>query len=271
MSKSRQQAGPASPARLLESAAGLEVAASLLQLLLWPAGRIQRRVPEQARGRARPVVLVHGYGAGPAAMLPVELALHYVGFDRVFPFSYSTAGQAGIESLAESLSEHVARVAGSCGGQTVDLVCHSLGGLVARCYLQQFAGHRLVDQCITLATPHLGTYSSYWAPTAVGRQLRPDADFLARLNHTAARAPGVRYHSLGGELDLLVLPRENALYPQGSGRLLPGVGHNGILLHPRALRLVIERLRAGQDMPSSRLERLVQLSGGVWRRLARQQ
>lgn len=261
--------GTQSVSRVLESAAGLEVAASLLQLLLLPAGLVRRRVPDRARGRSRPVVLVHGYGAGPAALLPVELALHYVGFDRVFPFSYSTANQDDIETLAGSLGRHVSQVARCCDGQTVDLVCHSLGGMIARYYLQQLGGHRLVDQCITLATPHLGTYSSYWAPTAVGRQLRPGSDFLVRLNDPARRAPGVRYHSLGGELDLLVLPRENALYPQGSTVLLAGVGHNGILLHPQALRKVIERLRAGQDMPSSRLERLVQLATGMWRRWGR--
>ena len=47
----------------------------------------------------------------------------------------------------------------------IDLVGHSLGGLVARSYLQEYAPAGLVDQIITLGSPHQGVTEAYkaWA------------------------------------------------------------------------------------------------------------
>ena len=143
------------------------------------------------------------------------------------------------------------------------------GGLVARVYLQELGGARHVDRCITLATPHYGTYSSYWTPTALGRQMRPESEFMARLNRQGKRAPGVRFTSLWADLDLMVLPRENAIYREGEDIPVNGIGHAGILLHPKSLRHVSERLRSDQDIPATRLERTAQLVKGVIAKLRR--
>lgn len=47
----------------------------------------------------------------------------------------------------------------------IDLVGHSLGGLVARSYLQEYSPDGLVDQIITLGSPHQGITEAYkaWA------------------------------------------------------------------------------------------------------------
>ncbi len=242
-----------------------------MQLVVMPAGLSPTRVEHRGPGRARPVVLVHGWGAARTAMLGVQVALRLSGFDRVYGFFFSSEdAPAGIESIAERLAVYVKRVRDACGGRhTVDLVCHSLGGLAARYYLQHLGGHRLVDQCITLATPHGGSYASYWVPTIVGRQLRPESDFIGRLNAPGHRAPGVRFHSIGAGLDLMVLPRESALYRQGSCTMIDDTGHNGILLNPKALREVCDRLSAGQDIPAPAGRRALSAALGVFKRLRR--
>jgi len=45
----------------------------------------------------------------------------------------------------------------------IDLVGHSLGGLVSRSYLQQYAPDGLIDQIITLGSPHQGVTEAYKA------------------------------------------------------------------------------------------------------------
>lgn len=245
-----------------------EAAAMALQALMLPIGIKPREIKKVGAGRTRPVVLVHGYGSNRSCMLALEAYLRFMGHDRLFPFNFGPGGAGeGVEPLAERLAEFVENVFLACGGRgSVDLVAHSLGGLVARLYLQEHDGARRVDQCITVATPHLGTYSSYWAPTAVGRQMRPNSQFLSRLNDRKVRAPGVRFFSIWAGMDLMVLPRQNAIYPEGDEACIHGAGHAGILLHPECMRLIARRLRAGQDIPSTRIERITQLGRGILRK-----
>jgi hypothetical protein len=66
-----------------------------------------------------------------------------------------------------------------------------LGGLVARVYLQQLGGARRVDHCITLATPHQGTYNSYWVASRVGRDLRPGVKRARCASYRSSRAPTI--------------------------------------------------------------------------------
>jgi hypothetical protein len=93
--------------------------------------------------------------------------------------------------------------------------------------------------------------------------MRPESEFMARLNNPEMRAPGVRFTSLWADLDLMVLPRENAIYKEGEDIPIHGIGHAGILLHHKTMRQVSERLRAGQDIPATGLERFSQLAKGV--------
>jgi len=246
-----------------ESGVIVEIAGAALQAVLMPFGVKPRPVVAAGPGRTRPVVLIHGYGSNRSCLLPLEACLRAVGFDRVYPFNFASG--SAVEQSASALAGFVDEVRTGCRVEsgTVDLVAYSLGGLVARVYLQELDGHRRVDQCITLATPHHGTYSSYWAPTAIGRQLRPESDFLQKLAAPGRRAAGVRYLSLWAEQDLVVLPREHAVYEQGDDACIRGVGHMGILVHPATLRLVAERLRAGQDIPATRLARVAWLSRSV--------
>jgi triacylglycerol lipase len=243
-----------------------EVTSVAIQGLLYPFGIKPRQLKALGPGRTRPIILVPGYGANRSCMFPLEAYLRAIGFDRIFPFDFSVG--SGIEPAAKHLKEFVEQVRQACGTgrKTVDLVAHSLGGLAARVYLQDLKGARHVDQCITISTPHNGTYSSYWAPTIVGRQMRPESEFLKDLNLPAKRAPGVRFLSIWAELDLMVLPRENSIYAEGNDQLIEGAGHMGILMHPKVLKLVAERLRAGQDIPSTKLERLSLLAKGIWRK-----
>jgi triacylglycerol esterase/lipase EstA (alpha/beta hydrolase family) len=240
-----------------------EVSSVAVQGLLYPFGVKDRELEAVGPGRSRPVILIHGWGANRSCLYPLRWYLRSVGFDRVFGFNFGSS--RSIEEIADLLKEFVDEIRKCCdsGKQTVDLVAHSLGGLAARVYLQELGGARHVDRCITIATPHYGTYSSYWTPTALGRQMRPESEFMARLNQPDQRAPGVRFTSLWADLDLMVLPRENAIYKEGEDIPVTGIGHAGILLHPKTMRQVSDRLRSGQDIPSTRLELAAQLAKGI--------
>lgn len=211
--------------------------------VLFPLGlrASQRSTPR--RPAQRTVVLVHGYLANRSALLPVAGYLRWRGFRQVLSFNYRSS--AGVERGAIALRDYLRR---HVRGGRIDLVCHSLGGLVARVYLQELGGARRVDHCITLGTPHHGTYNSYWVASRVGRELRPDSPLLARLVASRHKANRVRFLSVVAGSDNLVVPRVFAAHEDEVR--IPDVGHLGLLFAPRALRSVADRL-LGVSAPRS--------------------
>jgi pimeloyl-ACP methyl ester carboxylesterase len=203
--------------------------------LLYPfgLGHSRRRTPRRAQQRT--VVLVHGYLANRSTLYPLAAYLRLRGVGQVLAFDYDAG--AGVERAALELREYLRR---HVRGGRIDLVCHSLGGLVARVYLQQLGGARRVDRCITLGTPHRGTYNAYWVWSRVGSELRPDSALLARLEATRDRAANVRFTSLIAGSDNLVLPRVFARHQREVH--LEDLGHVSMLFAPRALRLVADAL-----------------------------
>ena len=219
---------------------GRELLALAATSLLYPLGlwRSTRRTPRRAEQRT--IVLVHGYLANRGPLLPLAAYLRACGHKQIVAYEYS--GAAGIEQAAIGLRDFLrSRVRGG----RIDLVCHSLGGLVARVYLQQLGGARRVDRCITLGTPHRGTYNAYWVASRVGRELRPDSPFLARLESHRPGAARVRFASIVAGSDNIVIPRvfsSNDVVVH-----VPGLGHMGLLFSPTAFRIVAEQLAAPEQ------------------------
>ncbi len=204
--------------------------------VLYPFGmmRSQRRTRRQPLQRT--VVLVHGYLANRSTLFPLAAYLRLQGIEQVLSFNYDSG--AGVDQAAQALREYLRR---HVRGGRIDLVCHSLGGLVARVYIQELGGSRRVDRCVTLGTPHQGTYGSYWLWSRVGRELRPDSSLLTRLQRSRGNAPGVRFVSLIAGSDNLVFPRVFAGHDEEIH--LGDLGHVSMLFSPRVLRVVAEILR----------------------------
>ena len=89
------------------------------------------------------------------------------------------------------------------------VVGHSLGGLVARYYVQRLGGDARVHTLVTLGTPHSGTVPAYFLPLRLGRQLRPGSDLMTEL---AGPAPGCRTRFLAywSDLDQMMIPKTAA-------------------------------------------------------------
>ena len=203
--------------------------------VLYPFGlrAATKRSPRKAKQRT--VVLVPGYLSNRSIFLLLSAYLKMNGVSQVLVFDYrSSAGiEQGARELKEFLRKHVR-------GGKVDLVCHSLGGLLARVYLQELGGARRVDRCITLGTPHLGTYNAYWVPTRIGRELRPDSPLLKRLEQSRSNAKKVRFTSIVAGSDNIIIPRIFSAVDETVH--LPNVGHVGMIFSPAAYRVIAERL-----------------------------
>ncbi len=182
------------------------------------------------------MVLVHGYLGNRSSFFPLALYLKARGVGRLLPVSYSAS--QGVERAAVELRDFLRQ---RVRGGRIDLVCHSLGGVIARVYLQLLGGARRVDRCITLGTPHRGTYNAYWLFSRIGRELRPDSRLLERLAATRSAASAVRFSSIVAGSDNIVIPRVFSAAEEDVVHL-PDLGHMGLLFSPRVFRAVHQRL-----------------------------
>lgn len=216
-------------------------------ILLVPAGLFLNRKPKAGRpGTASgakeelpPLVLVHGINNNAGAWVYLGRVLHTAGYP-VSTYSYSSFGRQ-LESILTGLDEHIAKVR-RIHGQAPVLVCHSLGGLLARKWLADFQAEERISGLITLGTPHGGSKMAVFAPGALGKSIRPCGTLVAALKEARPlqKTPCV---SLASPADEAVLPHSNLIPPQGWRlRLTPPLPHFSMLLSPRTTALVLEEL-----------------------------
>jgi pimeloyl-ACP methyl ester carboxylesterase len=217
---------------------------------LYPFGLAHADVRTPRRREQRTVVLVHGYLSNHSALLPLAQYLRYRGVGPVLSFDY--ASSAGVEPAAVALREYLH---GHVRGGRIDLVCHSLGGLVARLYLQELGGARRIDRCVTLGTPHGGTYNAYWLWSRIGRELRPDSALVERLEASRAAAASVDFLSIVAGSDSLVIPRVFARHEREIH--VADVGHLAMLFAPSVLRRVADHLL---EPPPRAMERIAEIA-----------
>lgn len=214
-----------------------EGAAHLAHGLLFPFGYVRSAHRPLRRRDLRTLVFIHGFAGNRACLFPLQGYLRVKGHRRQYSYNYRSTGS--IEALAVQLKRELDR---NIRGGRIDLIAHSMGGLVARYYLQELGGSRRVDRLITLATPHGGTHSSAYFPTQLIHQLRPGGPFLKHLDSLPV-PEGLRVLSFAADEDLIVLPPAAALCPFGERRTLPKLGHLSLLLSPALLAAVAEELK----------------------------
>jgi triacylglycerol esterase/lipase EstA (alpha/beta hydrolase family) len=190
-----------------------------------------RHRPKRARD-IRTLVFVHGLWASRASFFPLQGYLRVFRHSRQLSLNYRSSGS--IEQIALELKRSIDE---QVRGGRIDLVCHSLGGLVARFYLQQLGGARRVDRLVTLATPHRGTHASVYIPTRIVSDLRPGSAFLRSLD-ALPEPDGVGCLSVSAGRDLMVLPAQHAFAPFGERIAFDDLGHLDVLLSPRVFEVV---------------------------------
>jgi pimeloyl-ACP methyl ester carboxylesterase len=222
-----------------------ETLAFLAHALLYPLGLLAERPQPERRLEQRTLVFVHGLGANCAGFLPLRWFLRLHGHTRQIALNY---GAGSIEAMALALKRDLDA---SVGGGRIDLVAHSMGGLVARGYVQLLGGARRVDRLVTLGTPHHGTHAANFIPSALVRQLLPDSPFLRHLNEQPA-PEGLDATSIVAGRDLLVQPVASARCPFGESVVFDDLGHVELLFRPEVFAEVALRLRG--DPPRPRLD-----------------
>ena len=191
-----------------------------------------------------PIILVHGLIDNRSIFTLLRRALRRRGFGRVMTLSYSPFTQ-DIRQVAQRLHELVEATCEETGYERVHVVGHSLGGVIARYYVQRLGGDARVHTLCTLGAPHAGTFAAHLLPQKVVKQLRPGSELMRELTEPA---PGLRtrFVAFWSDLDQLVVPKASARldHPDLSARnvLLRGVGHMSLPIDGRVVREITSLL-----------------------------
>jgi pimeloyl-ACP methyl ester carboxylesterase len=216
-----------------------ETISTLREVVLMPRG-LTPVVPRELDQEDDLVVFVHGIFASAGVFGPMTRALADETGAKVASFTHAPG--VGIRRIARKLGQIVESAPTRC---RVHLVGHSLGGLVARWYVQELGGHTRVCQTISLGSPFFGTERAHPFPFLVGRDLARESPLLARLR-ARAHEHDVPHTSVVGGGDLMVVPPESAVFPRGEVIIVPRCGHNTLLFHAESIRRVVERVRSTQ-------------------------
>lgn len=238
----------------LLKATALDAAILAGHVLLYPTGLFQERLAPDAPpgGAARlpvrpgaPVVLLHGFIDNRSVFVLLRRSLAQHGGQRVESLNYSPL-TCDIRTAAELFGRHVEGICERTGSDRVDIVGHSLGGLIARYYAQCMGGDLRVRTLVTLGTPHSGTRVAPLADAhPIVRQMRPGSQVIEELGRPA---PGcrTRFVSFWSDLDPLMDPLETACldHPDLDARNIrvTGIGHLALPVHPAVAAGIREAL-----------------------------
>ncbi len=186
-----------------------------------------------------PLIFVHGLGGRGGEFLLLSRYLAWTGRKRSYAIHFDD-DQTVVEKAA-ALAQFIRGVKKVTGCKQVDIVAHSLGGVVARLAI---ANHRLgtsVETLITLGSPHKGTYPARFGATSDLLDLRPDSELMTRLN-SRPWPKNVRGVTFWSRNDLLVLPPESAAMEGTEQVDTTPFTHYSYLLDPRSWMAVARAL-----------------------------
>ena len=197
----------------------------------------------------QPVLLVHGIGDNRSAFTILRRTLRRRGFGRIVTVNYSPL-TSDVRKAAAELGRHVERVCQQSGYEQVFLVGHSLGGIIARYYVQCLAGDARVSTLVTLGSPHAGSQLARMAPLLVGRQLRPNSELMRELAGPARCS--TRFVAIYSDRDEVVVPNSSARLDHPDLRvtalLIHGVGHLSLLVNSTVAHAIAAALTSAAGL-----------------------
>jgi pimeloyl-ACP methyl ester carboxylesterase len=215
---------------------GMSVAVSAVR----PAGFFP--LPGFRQVGPRPVIVLHGYAMNRANFLPLAYRLARAGLGPIVGFEYWTLGRTA--AAAKQLAWFVELVQARTGSPQVDIIGHSMGGVVGRYYVTLLGGDGAVANLVTLGSPHWGTDVSRIGIGAPTRELIFGSKLVQRL----AAAPPPRDTRV-----LTILSHADSLVPASAQRALQipraerivydDLGHVALLGSRRVAGEIIRRLK----------------------------
>ena len=205
-------------------------------------------------GEGRPVLLVYGYTGTTEELEPLADALRAAGRD-VTTVDLPENNTVDLWDSASTLGETAQEVMADAGADSVDVVAHSAGGVVARLWAST-AGAEVAHRVVTLGSPHHGSNGSTVFDECLEacQQLTSGSDFLAELAEQDETPGTASWVSIWSANDGAVEPPESSELEGALNLRLqdicPGaeVNHSQLLSDPLPLNLAVAEVDADEPV-----------------------
>jgi len=191
-----------------------------------------------------PILLLHGLVDNRSIFTVLRRALRRRGFGRIWTMNYHVLTH-DVRAAAQRLAATIDAICEQTGYERIHVIGHSMGGIIARYYVQRMGGDARVHTLVTLGSPHGGTRAAHLLPRGVCRQLTPRSDVIAELAEPAPDCR-TRFVSFWSDLDALISPKASARvdHPDLSARnvFVRGVGHMSLPIDGRVTREIAATL-----------------------------
>lgn len=195
----------------------------------------------------RPVLVIHGFMGTRGSMYPLERRLAEDGF-CVFSFNLGPINTRDIRRSAFLIHRKIERILAQTAWKEIDIVAHSMGGLIGLYYIKKLGGHTRVRRMITMGTPFRGTWLALAGIATMGLlsssswQLLPSSDFLDDLHREPIPA-GVEVHSIAAARDWLCPPEATRM--PGVKSITVPFGHGSLVVSADVYKCVKDILGPG--------------------------
>jgi triacylglycerol esterase/lipase EstA (alpha/beta hydrolase family) len=170
----------------------------------------------------RGVVFIHGFICNRGFWTPWLKQLR--GQGRAFAAVSLEPVFGSIDDYVATVDDAVRRVSAATGQPPV-LICHSMGGLVARAWLRATGGERRVHRVITIGTPHGGTWLGQFSHMTNGRQMSLQSGWLRELAQTETPQRRALFTCWYSNCDNIVFPTSTGALRGADNRLVTGLAH----------------------------------------------
>ena len=184
------------------------------------------------------IVIVHGLYANANHVHPLSNTLTAEGFTCLTPTLLPNDGSVSIKELAQQLNDYLARELPA--DAPIQLVGHSMGGLVALQYIQQHDENMRTRALHSIACPHHGTILANLHGGTGGREMLPGSPLVKELLSTVPHCPVTTYRS---PHDLVIIPNNSATLTYADNQIIASTGHNEILSSEELKKNLLLKIR----------------------------
>jgi triacylglycerol lipase len=177
-----------------------------------------------------PVIFVHGY-TGSASNWTTAMSVFRSGgypSSQLFAYEYNSYGNN--VTNAQGLATYVSQVRSRTGAAQVDIVNHSMGGLVSQWYLKQLGGAQYVRHLASIAGANHGTtYASACLIFITCQQMYPGSSFVNTLSAGDETPGSTRYGTWYSPCDGIIIPYTSTMLSGATNNYVACQTHLGYL------------------------------------------
>jgi len=191
----------------------------------------------------RPIILIHGLWNTSAIFNSLIKKLDYYDLEYYAPTLKHYFGRISIIDLAKSLDNLITKKYGK--EREVDILGFSMGGIIARFWINELNGYLKTKKFISIGSPHRGTLTAQLVPKNLFKgisEMKINSSLLKELSEHDYLLKKIDCVSFYTRWDFMVFPGWRANLPIGRKYNLNIYKHRNLIRNPIAIDAIVNSI-----------------------------